>query len=88
MSAKIVSIRSNKKFVHNYCNKWELRLLEWARADIERGGGWLRGNNRNIRPHRHPLNISHNLWYLRLQHAYALKVRIDLITHAINNPHF
>ena len=88
MSAEIISIRTNEKFITNYCLKWELRLLEWRKADIARAGGWLRGIKYNIRPHLHPSNIALNRWYLNLKHAYLLKARIDLITHSVNNPHF
>ena len=58
------------------------------RDDIERGGGWLRGNQYNIRPHRHPSNVALNRWYAQLEQAYRLKVRIDLITRSIKNPYF
>ena len=88
MSAEIISIRSNEKFVSNYRLKWESRLLEWRKADIELAGGWLRGNKYNIRPHLHPSNIALNRWYQQLKKAYLLKARIDLITSTINNPHF
>ena len=88
MSAKIVSIRSNEKFASNYRLKWESRLTEWRKSDIERAGGWLRGIKYNIRPHLHPSNIALNRWYQQLKKAYLLKARIDLITYTINNPHF
>ena len=88
MSAEIISIRTHKDYSHNYKAKWEPRMMEWRKADIKRAGGWLRGIKYNIRPHLHPSNIALQRWYRHLQQAYLLKVRIDLITHSINNPHF
>ena len=88
MPAKIISIRNNEVFIRNYYTKWEFRLKQWSQEDIKRGGGWLRGNPRNIRPHRDPRNVAHLRWYKQLEQTYRLKARIDLITHSINNPHF
>ena len=88
MSAEIISIQSNNKFLGRYNSKWESRITRWREAEIKRAGGWLRGNKYNIRPHLHPSNIALNRWYIELRRAYALKAKIDLITYEIENKFF
>ena len=88
MRAEVISIRSLTNYEEKLYMVWKSRLIDWSLADIKKGGGYLRGNPSNLRPHRDPKNIRHRRWYEQLRTAYRLKIQIDMVSYQLKNPYF